>query len=68
MLLEVDVGTGELPKKWPTVNVGDEKFTVGLYDLARHGLVLYRALLVFKHLSLGRMNPEIGGRLKFQEN
>jgi hypothetical protein len=33
MSLEVDVGTGELPKKWPTVNMGDEKFTFGLCDL-----------------------------------
>jgi hypothetical protein len=33
MSLEVDVGAGELPKKWPTVNVGDEKFTFGLCNL-----------------------------------
>jgi hypothetical protein len=33
MSLEVDVGAGELPKKWPTVNVGNEKFTFGLCNL-----------------------------------
>jgi hypothetical protein len=33
MSLEVDVGTGEFPKKWPTVHQGDEKFAFGLCDL-----------------------------------
>jgi hypothetical protein len=31
--LDVDVGTGALPKKWPAIDQGPERFTCGLCDL-----------------------------------
>jgi hypothetical protein len=33
MSLDVDVGTGTLPKKWPTIDQGPERFACGLCDL-----------------------------------
>jgi hypothetical protein len=33
MSLDIDVGAGTLPEKWPAVNPGPERFTYGLCDL-----------------------------------
>jgi hypothetical protein len=33
MSLDVDVGTGTLPEKWPTIDQGPERFACGLCDL-----------------------------------
>jgi hypothetical protein len=33
MSLDIDVGTGALPEKWPAIDQGSERFTYGLCDL-----------------------------------